>query len=191
MPLTHKTTSALIACLLAMACAAPASAQATGDIYTAVAAVKTASGATAETPMAFTIERKMPPSEVNALLAAFKTGGAAGLRKALAGVAPTGSVRVGAAKPTPSRLTLERATPTGKLVTIVTDQPVTFVGATPHSGKATAGYDFAVIDLIVDARGNGTGTVAAAARITVTQGVFVVADSATEAVRLAGVKKVR
>ena len=125
MHLTHKSTSALIACLVSMACAAPAYAQATGDIYTAVAAVKAASGATAETPMAFTIERKMPQGEVNALLAAFKPGGAAGLRKALAGVAPTGSVRVGAA------------------------------------------------------------------RITVKQGVLVGADYATEAVRLAGVKKVR
>lgn len=56
---------------------------------------------------------------------------------------------------------------------------------------ATAGYDFAVIDLIVDAKDNGTGTIASAARITVKRGVFVVEDYATEAVRLAGVKKVR
>ena len=44
MHLTHKSTSALIACLVSMACAAPAYAQATGDIYTAVAAVKATSG---------------------------------------------------------------------------------------------------------------------------------------------------
>jgi len=141
--------------------------------------------------MAFTIDRKMPKVEVDALLAAFQAGGAAGLRKALAGVAPTGAVRVGAAKPVPARLTLERATATGKLITIVTDQPVMFVGIGMPAVTSKAGYDFAVVDLIIDAKGNGTGTIAPAARVTVKQGVPVVEDQAATAIRLTGVTKVR
>lgn len=95
---------------MSVALAALGNAQAMGEIFTGSAAVRSASGNVSETPMAFTIERKMPKSEVDALLAAFQAGGAAGLRKALVGVAPTGAVRVGAAKPVPSRLTFDRTT---------------------------------------------------------------------------------
>ncbi len=182
---------ALLTCVISAVMAVAVSAQKTGDIYTAVAAVKTTSGSTSETPVAFTIERKMPKSEADALLAAFQAGGAAGLRKALTGVAPTGAVRVGAAKPVPSRLTLERATATGKLITIVTDQPVVFLGIGMPGATTKAGYDFAVVDLIVDTKGNGTGTIAPAARVTVKQGVLVVEDQAATAIRLTGVTKVR
>lgn len=182
---------ALLTCVISAVMAVAVSAQKTGDIYTAVAAVRSASGSPSETPMAFTIERKMPKSEADALLAAFQAGGAAGLRKALTGVAPTGAVRVGAAKPIPARLTLERATATGKLITIVTDQPVVFMGIGMPGVTAKAGYDFAVVELIVDAKGNGTGTIAPAATVTVQHGVFTVADRAADAIRLTGVTKVR
>jgi hypothetical protein len=40
-----------------------------------------------------TIDRKMVPSEADPLVTAFKTGGAAALRKALVGVKPTGTSR--------------------------------------------------------------------------------------------------
>lgn len=176
---------------MSVAVAATASAQKTGDIYTASAAVKSAGGSTSETPMAFTIERQMSKSEGDALLAAFKTGGAAGLRTALAGVAPTGTVRVGAAKPVPSRIISERPSATGKLITIVTDQPVVVYGIGTPAATPKAGYDFAVIDLSVDAKGNGTGTIAPAATVTVKQGVFTVADRASDSIRLTGVVKVR
>jgi hypothetical protein len=181
----------LVVLVFGIVSVAAVSAQKTGDIYTGVAAVKSTSGSTSETPMAFTLERKMSKGETDALLAAFKTAGAAGLRKALAGVAPTGAVRVGAAKPVAARITLERASATGKLITIVTDQPVQFFGIGMPAATPKAGYDFAVIDLIVDAKGNGTGTITPAATVTVKQGVFTVADGAADAIRLTGVTKVR
>ena len=185
------TSLVVLTCVVSTLLATTASAQTTGDIYTAVAAMKSAGGSTAETPMAFTIERKMAKREADGLLAAFQTGGAAGLRKALAGVAPTGAVRVGAAKTVPSRLTFERATATGKLITIVTDQPVVFMGIGMPAATAKAGYDFAVVELIVDAKGNGTGTIAPAAMVTLKQGVFAAADRAADTIRLTGVTKVR
>jgi hypothetical protein len=123
------------------------------------------------------------------MLAAFKSDGAPGLRKALQGVAPTGSVQIGGGKTTPTRLTVERSTEKGRLLTIVTDQPLLFLGAGVPGAKPTAGYDFGVIDLEVDAAGAGSGTIAPAAKVTVKNGAFVVEDYAGELVRLTNVAR--
>jgi hypothetical protein len=190
MNLIHKLLSALVAGVVAVAMGPLAHAQAKGEIFTGTATVKTAGGVS-ETPMAFTLDRKMAPGEADAMLAAFKTGRAAGLRKALAGATATGSVHIGAGKPIPSRLIIERATATGRRITIVTGQPLAFVGSGAPGTKPKPGADFALIELSVDAAGTGTGTVAAATAVTVDRGAFVVADPTAETVRLTGVKKVR
>ena len=77
----------------------------TAEVFTATAAVKTAGGASASAPVTITIDRKMSQSEADTLAAAFKAGGAAALRKALVGVPPTGTVRIGAGTATPTRFT--------------------------------------------------------------------------------------
>jgi hypothetical protein len=142
--------------------------------------------------MTITVDRKMAPSEADTLRAAFKGGGAAALRKALAGVPPTGSVRIGAGSATPTRVTIERSTGGGRLLTILTDQPLLFVGAGLPGAKPKEGYDFAVIDMEVDATGSGSGTVAPAAKIRMNQDAFVVEDyGGVEVVRLTAVKKTK
>ena len=114
---------------LAIAAAAVLPSHAQSETYTATASVKTAGGAAATAPVTIVVDRKMPQSEADKFLAAFKSGGTAALRKALAGVAPTGSVRVGGGSPTPTRLTIERPTDKGRLLTIVTDTPILHLGA--------------------------------------------------------------
>ena len=177
----------LVASTLAVA---PGYAQ-TPETFTATAAVKTAGAATASAPVTIVVDRKMPQSEADRLVAAFKTGGPAALRKALVGVPPTGTVQLGAGAATPTRLTIERATDKGRLLTIVTDQPILFLGAGVPGAKPKEGYDFAIIDIEVDAKGSGSGTLAPAAKVTVKEGVFVVEDYASELVRLTAVKKVK
>ena len=125
------------------------------------------------------------------LVAAFKTGGAAALRKGLVGMAPTGTVKLGAGSATPTRFTIERATGAGRLLTILTDQPLFFVGAGTPGAKPKEGYDFAVIDIEIDGKGNGSGTLAPAAKLKVNQTAFVVEDYGAEAVRLTAVKKTK
>ena len=169
----------------------PLRGQGTVEVFTATAAVKTASGGAATAPVTITIDRKMSQSEADTLAAAFKTGGEAALRKALVGVAPTGSVRIAGGATTPTRLTIERATGDGRLLTILTDRPVLFVGAGVPGAKAKEGYGFAVIDVVVDAKGTGTGTIAPAAKIKMNQGAFVVDDYGAETVRLTAVKKTK
>ena len=169
---------------------APGYAQ-TPETFTATATVKTAGAATASAPVTIVVDRKMPQSEADGLIEAFKAGGPSGLRKALVGVPATGTVQLGAGAPTPTRLTLERPTDKGRLLTIVTDQPLAFLGAGLPGAKPKEGYDFAIIDIEVDAKGSGSGTLAPAARVAVKQGVFVVEDYASELVRLTAIKKVK
>jgi hypothetical protein len=160
-----------------------------GETFTATATVKTAGGASATAPVTITVDRTMPQAEADGLVAAFKSGGVAGLRKALTGVAPTGSVTLGSGKPTPTRIAIERTTDKGRLLTIVSDTPILFLGAGVPEAKAKAGYDFAVVDLEVDAKGSGAGTIAPAAKIVLKNGAFVVEDFASELVKLTAVSK--
>jgi hypothetical protein len=191
MILRQTTMSGVLSWTVVVGAISTAHAQSGAETFTATATVKTAGSATASAPVTITVDRKMSQSEADSLIAAFKTGGGPGLRKALVGVPPTGSVRLGAGAPTETRLTLERTTDKGRLLTIVTDQPIAFLGAGLAGAKVKEGYDFAVLDLEVDAKGSGSGTLAPAAKITVKQGVFVVEDYASEHVQLTGVSKVK
>lgn len=161
------------------------------ETITAVATVKTAGGTTATTPVSVTIARTTDSRETDTLVAAFKAGGAAGLRKAFKDVPPTGSIRIGGGDAVPTHFTLERATDKGRLLTILTETPLFFMGAGRPGAKPTAGYDFAVLDIEIETGGRGTGTLAPAARITVKQGAFVVEDYAAELVRLTSITTTR
>ena len=190
MRLRHQTTTGLLSCAILLAVAAAASGQA-AEGFTATATVKGAGNATASVPVTITVDRKMSQAEADSMVAAFKAGGASGLRKALAGVKPTGSVTLGGGKPTPTRITIERPTDKGRLLTIVTDQPILHLGAGLPDAKPKEGYDFAVIDLEVDGSGSGQGTFAPAARVTLKGTAFVVEDYSTELVKLTGIKKTK
>jgi hypothetical protein len=173
-----------------VACAA-VFAQAGAETFSATATMTAASKASANAPVTITVDRKMAPDEAQKLATAFTSGGAAALRKALAGVKPTGSIQLGSQAATPTRLTIERTTDKGRLLTIVADQPIAFLGAGLPSAKPKENYDFAVLDIEVDKAGSGTGTFAPAAKITVKQGAFIVEDYAAELVKLTNVRKVK
>jgi hypothetical protein len=170
---------------------AAARAQAGAETFTAKASVKSAAEAAAKAPVTIVVSRKMSQKEADGFTAAFKNGGVSALRKALSGVPTTGSIKLGGGKATPTRMTLERTTEKGRLLTMVTDQPILFLGAGVPGAKPKEGYDFAIIDLEVGADGSGAGTLSPAAKITVKQGAFVVDDYAGELVRLTDVKKVK
>jgi hypothetical protein len=159
--------------------------------FSATAAIKTAAGAQATAPVVIEITRKMTQQEADKMTSAFAAGGVAALRKALTGVAPTGSIQIGNGKPTPTRLTLERPSDRGRLLTIVTDTPLALLGAGLPNAKPTQGFDFGIVDLTVDAQGSGSGTMSPAAKVTVKQGVFVVDEYSGELVRLTDVKRAK
>jgi hypothetical protein len=167
------------------------SAQSGAETFSATAGLKTAAGASASAPITITVTRKMAQAEADKLTSAFASGGAAALRKALTGVAPTGSIQIGSGKPTATRLTIERPSDKGRLLTIVTDTPLLFIGAGLPDAKPKQGFDFGIVDIMVDAKGTGSGTMSPAAKVTVKQGVFVVDEYSGELIRLTDVKKVK
>ena len=168
-----------------------ASAQTGSETYRATATIQTEGGATATAPVTIVVARTTPADEGQALAQAFVAGGEAGLRKALTGRATTGSVQIGKAPATPARITLDRTTDKGRLLTIVTDKPLIFLGAGLPNAKPKEGYGFGVLDIEIDAKGNGTGTLSPAAKVKVVNGAFVVDDYASQQIRLTGVARGR
>ena len=191
MTVTYRTIGVTVLSGTLLMTAASLSGQGAAEVFTATAAAKTATGGSASAPVTITVDRKMSQGEAESLMTAFKAGGAAALRKGLAAIPPTGTVQLGAGKATPTRFTLERATGDGRLLTILTDQPLFFVGAGAPGAKPKEGYDFAVIDIVLDAKGNGSGTLAPAAKLKLNQDAFVVEDYGAEVVRLTAVKKTK
>jgi hypothetical protein len=161
------------------------------ETFKAIASIKTAGGVAATAPVTITVDRKMTRAQADRLVETFKTGGAAALRKALDGVPPTGSVRIGNGSAVAARMALERVTDKGRLVTVVTLEPLAFLGAGVPGAKAKDAYDFGVVDIEVDANGKGSGTLSPAAKIKVHEGSFVVEDYATDLVELKEVSKVK
>jgi hypothetical protein len=170
-----------------LACVVPvAAAGSPAETFTATATVKTAGTAGATAPVTVTVDRTMSQAEADKLLAAFKSGGAEGLRKALKGVKPTGSIKLGAGPATPTRLAVERQTDKGRLITMVSDTPILHLGAGLPNAKPKAGYDFAVLDLELGS-GAGSGVLTPAAKVTVKGGAFVVEGYSTEPLKLTAV----
>src|SRR4029450_11501440 len=165
MSLRHTTLRGLVCTTFLIAVSTPLAQSAAAEKFTATASVKGAKGAEATAPVTLTVDHKRWQAGADKLLAAFKSGGAAGFRKALTGIAPTGSVTVGGGKATPTRVTVERTTDKGRLLTMVTDRPILFLGAGLPEAKPKEGYDFAVIDIEVDGSGSGSGTLSPAAKI--------------------------
>ena len=189
----HMTFRLGVASGLAMCCltvvAGLASGQTPAETFSATAAVTTASGAAASSPVTVVVSRKMSQAEVEKLTSALhdrRRGGAA------QGAGGRGRHRIDSTRRreahadafdirAPDR---SRAAPHDRGRSA--DSVRWARGCRAPSPKE--GYDFAILDLIVDAQGGGSGTLAPAAKISVKQGAFMVDDYAAETVRLTDVK---
>ncbi len=181
----YKTVGFVALAAVLVTAAAVVRGQGGAEVFKGTATVKAAGGAAAAAPVVITVARKMSQDEADKVLAAFKDGGAPGLRKALAGAASTGTVQMGNGEPTPTCITIERPTAEGRLLTIVADRPILFLGAGLPNAKPKEGYDFAFVDLVIDQGGQGMGTIAPAAKIKLNdQGALVVEDYSGELVKV-------
>jgi hypothetical protein len=185
----RRIVSTTLGFALIMAVLSAARPRTESETFTATATVETSGGMTASAPVTIVIDRKVASPEADGLVAAFAKGGTSALRQALVALPPAGSIRLGNGAPTTTRLNLERATDKGRLLTIVSDKPILFLGAGLPNATPREGFDLAVVDIEVDAAGNGTGTLSPAAKVAIKQGAVVVADYASAPIRLTGVKK--
>jgi hypothetical protein len=134
------------------------------ETFSANAQVKAGAGSLAAT-IQILIQRYTPDFDRTAVETALKQGGYPGFVTALRKAPEVGSVMVGDQK-FPIRWAREQKTDKGRTIVVVTDKPVFFVGGgRTDGGKPRAGYEVAVIQLMVDEIGLGTGSMAAAARV--------------------------
>lgn len=101
-----------------------------------------------------------------------------------------GRIELGAEKFT-VRWAREQPTPKGgRSITVVTDQPIYFLGGGKVDAKPRAGFELSVVQLSVDDLGLGTGTMAAAARIKPDgNGGVVMEDYADQPIKLTYVRR--
>lgn len=184
-----RTPLAISACVLgALWWSAPA-ARAQAETLTASATVSTAAGASARAPLTVVIERFATDAERDELLAAVTKGGTAAAKTLLAARRDAGSVQLGANK-TPIKYAYARSTGGGRLVTVVTAEPIAFVGAGVPGAKPKAGYDLGLVMLEVAESSAGQGELVPAAKVRVGEnGGIVTEDYGSEVVRLSNVVK--
>jgi hypothetical protein len=134
------------------------------ETFSALGQAKNSTGASVSAPISIFVERYTPDFDRKTVEEALKIGGYPGFLPALRKAPAVGSVELGGQKFT---IRWARQTPTaqGRTIVVVTDKPVYFVGGGLAGAKPRAGYEVAVIQLLVDNAGKGTGTMAAAARV--------------------------
>jgi hypothetical protein len=134
------------------------------ETFSARAQTGNAAGASVTAPIAIHVERYTPDFDRKAVEEALRVGGYPGFLPALRKAPDVGYVELGGQKYT---IRWARQTPSGqgRTIVVVTDKPVFFVGGGQANAKPRAGFEVAVIQLLIDNGGTGTGTMAAAARV--------------------------
>ena len=179
----------LCAGVFALAVSAAARA-AGGESFTATASVKTeAASATAAVKIA--IDRFATRAERDAVMGAVKSGGTPALRDAVAKLKDAGTIEVGQRK-TAIKYAYSRPTGSGRIVTVVTAEPILFLGAGLPEAKPTAGHDVAVALLVLEGSGAGHGELAPAATVKTNEsGALVIDDYGSAKVWLKDVAKAK
>ena len=150
---------------------------------TATASVKGAAGAI-ETTVTIHLEHLMTDADYEKVASGLKYGGYPKFLEALRRVPVVGSVEVGRQK-ADLKYARVRTTDKGELLVVGADRPIYFLGAGRPESKPKAGYETAFLQIEIDAKGNGEGTMAAAARVKPGDGGSVVIDDyADEPIRL-------
>jgi hypothetical protein len=109
------------------------------------------------------VDKYSAEKDVRAMETALK-GGSAAFTAALKKAPAVGRVVIGD-KTFTIRWARQTATDKGRIVTVVTDAPIYFVGGGLPGAQSREGFDVAVFRLVMDSSGVGEGQVAAAAKV--------------------------
>ena len=161
--LSASVPAVLLAAALAMPQPRPATSE-TFDMVGTVTPTRTGATGAITVPMTVSLDRYSPEYERTKMTDALKYSGYPGFLNALRASSQVGTLEV-AGETFKIRWARELPNDTGRVVSLVTDQPVAFIGSTRRGAKPTAGYEVAVIQLTLDKTGHGTGEMAAAARV--------------------------
>jgi hypothetical protein len=155
--------------------------------FTATATVS-APSKKASVPVTIHIDRFITDADRDTVVAAVKANDQPGTTKALAALPDLGYITLGE-KRTPIKYAYARSTGSGRLITVVTAQPIFFIGGSEKNAKPKQGYDLALALLVLDGNDTGDGELAPAVRVKVDNGAIVTDDYGSEKVRLVKVAK--
>ena len=160
------------------------------EIFFAKARVENPGVAVADTALTIRLDRYSSEQDLKTMESALATGGSPAFVEALCQAPAVGRLETGSRVFT-IRWARQRPTPRGRVVTLVVDKPVLFVGAGVPGAKARAGYDVAILQLVMDSSGVGEGTMAPAARVKPgeTPGSVQVDDYAGRMVKLVSIRR--
>jgi hypothetical protein len=133
------------------------------EVFNGRASVAAANGQ-ADAYVSIRVDRYSAEKDLKAMELALKERGSQGFGLALRQAPIVGRFEVGT-QTFAIRWARQRETDRGRVITLVTDAPVYFVGAGVPGAKSREGYDLAVIQLTMDSAGLGEGTMAAAANV--------------------------
>jgi hypothetical protein len=181
---------ATVACALGLlTLAASAEARQAGETLSADASVKSAGGVKATAPVVVTIKRYSTDGERDALLAALKKGGTESARALLVKRDDLGTVQIGA-RQTPIKHAYARSTGAGRLITVVTAEPMVFLGGGVPDAKPKTGFDLGLVLLDTAASGPGRGELVPATKIRLNaDGAIVTEDYSGDVVVLSNVTR--
>jgi len=184
LPFAALGIGVIAAAVLAIS-AATGAAQKRGETFTADASVARPNGTVASAKLTAVVDSFASDAERDALITAVKHGGTAA-RDLLASRKSAGSIQVGSTQ-TPIRYAYARSAGSGRLITLITAEPIHFVGGDLPDAKPKDGYDLGLVLLDLSSS-KGSGEVAPAAKVKVdAQNAVVTDDYGAEVVRLTNV----
>ena len=133
------------------------------ETFNARASVGTAQGRS-DAYLTVRVDKYSTEKDIQAMEKALKDGGSAAFVTALKAAPVVGHLEVGDKKFT-IRWARQTATPKGRTISFVVDSPVYFIGAGMPGAKSKAGFDVAIVQLVMDSSGVGEGKLAAAAKV--------------------------
>lgn len=150
-------------------------AQAAGETFTATATVQFGGKSAAE-PVRIVINRYTTEAERVAVVEALKKGGTPAAKQEMDKLKDIGTIEV-LGRTTPIKFAFPRETGTGgRIITLVTAQPIHFVKAGNPADKPKAGYDVALAFLFLDANNAGDGEIAPAAKLKMDEAGAILVD---------------
>ena len=132
------------------------------ETFLAKAEAKSGDLGVASVPLAVRIERYTPDPDLKRMQEALRTGGYPGFLAALRKSPVVGAVEVGNRK-VPIRWARQTPEGEGRVISVVTDTPIFFLGGGGPDAKPKSGYELVVLQLKI--RRGRRGSLAAAARV--------------------------
>jgi hypothetical protein len=134
------------------------------EVFNATAQAKNDGGGVSGT-LEVRVSRYTPDFDRKTVEEALRLGGYPRFLTTLRTAPEVGQLVLGGGQPYAIRYARERVDAGVRTIVVVTDRPVFFLGASRANAKPREGYEVAVVEIRLDGKGPGRGTIAAAARV--------------------------